>query len=374
MEFFYAKHLETEFESTENLIEECLTHVVLGSRTVPAHLALQIRTKDKRTASSKVCDALTVALEQNQSSPELDQFCLESLDYLLPDAASITELVAILAPRGLASEKPTEHIKLLCTANPLRNTILQSTLPAVYRITTVDEVRKLAPALYQLHREKRDLIEMDSGETVSIVRLIIDQTYSKQAISPFLCKLAFDLDAKTNWSALAKFGVRNWFNTRSFNILAIATDSQRMVEEAARKVADAEYNGGRYLKLARILSREIQEIDRKTSIDYYFALQVRYNYSSKPVNVALEPKRWRKDKSALEVFAFCLTLFLESNSERITRDDTTGLKKIFLNVVNMLEETKSQRAAWYRSWMEGEASLLFGRRYIKRRVRYFVEE
>ena len=80
MEFFYAKHLETEFESTENLIEECLKYVVLGSRTVPAHLALQIRTKDKRTASSKVCDALKVALERDRSSSELVHFCSESLN------------------------------------------------------------------------------------------------------------------------------------------------------------------------------------------------------------------------------------------------------------------------------------------------------
>ena len=374
LEYFYAKHLETEFESTEDLIEECLKHVVLGLRTVPAHLALQIRTKDKRGASSKVCDALELAFENNPDNSALIDFCLDSLGYLLADAASISGLVAILAPKALASEKPTEQIKLLCTANPLRNTILRSALPAINGITTVDAVRKLTPALSQLHLDNSDLVEMASGEDVSIVRLIIDQTYSKQSRSPFLCKLAFDLDEKTNWKSLEKFGERIWVSSRSYDLLKIATDSRKMVEEASKSVADCEYDGGKYLKLARVLRRKIEEIGHKTPIDYFLIRHMRYRYPSQPVDIGFDPKNLRTSRSTLEVFAFCLTLFLETNSEKIARKDTSRLKTIFVDVVDALEQTESQRVAWYRSWMASETSLLFDRRYFNRRVRNFFGE
>ena len=198
MEFFYARHLETVYEATEDLIDECLRHVVEGSRTVPAHLALQIRTKDKRAASSKVCESLTGALRDENCSDELVDFCLDALGYILPEGTAIAEFVAELAPRALVINSRAAPVKLLCTPSLLREAILQSTIPAVRSISSVDSARKVAPALYQMHSRGSGLVEMEDDGTANVCEMVIRQTYSKQARSPFLCKLAFDLDCQVN--------------------------------------------------------------------------------------------------------------------------------------------------------------------------------
>ena len=48
LEFFFARHLEAKHESVEELIERIRLWLIEGDRTLPAHLALQVKSRDKR--------------------------------------------------------------------------------------------------------------------------------------------------------------------------------------------------------------------------------------------------------------------------------------------------------------------------------------
>lgn len=367
MEFFYAKHLETEFESTQNLVEECLKHIILGSRTVSAHLALQIRTKDKRGASSKVCESLDHALKMNAENSELIEFCVDALGYLLPDADSISALVSTLSPRALELKRSTAQVKLLCTVNPLRNAILQSILPSIGKVSTVDAIQNLAPALSKLYRDNSDLVELADGSVTSIIDLIFDQTYSSQGKSPYLCKLAFDLDANLNWKAIEKFGFRIWSNSRYYDSSMIFSDSQKMVKEASEFVADKNYIGNRYLRLAQILSRQFESNDK---VMYSEIIAIRYVRHGRPypvIEINVDPLTWRKNSLALETYAFSLTLFLEVSFDIISKDESESYRDVLYKLANALEETGSAMSGWLKSWFAGKTTIVVDPHYFNRR-------
>lgn len=373
MEFFYARHLETEYESTEDLVNECLRHVTVGSRTVSAHLALQIRTKDKRAASSRVCMVLVETLQDEENNAELLDFCLDALGYLLPDGASISALVRILAPRALQSEGPSEQIRLLCTANPLRNTILQNALPSLQRISTVNAVRKLVPALFQLHRDERDIVELVDGTSISMIELIVDQTYSKQSSSPFLNKLAFDLDARTNWRALAKFGFRIWWNGHTAGFPQIVGDSRRMIVEASKVISDEAYIGNRFYQLAQVLNDNVSAYDSNDQPGYFVAHRVRFGRTSRELKINLDPRGWRKDRSALEIFSVCLALFIEVHSDAIARAEMKKFGDALAHLIEALNQVGSPKATWLKAWVAGEITIIVDPRHGGRRENIFLE-
>ena len=288
LEFFYARQLETVYEGTEELIEECLEHIAEGSRTVPAHLALQIRTKDKRAASSKVCDALAKRLEAESCSTELLDFCLDALGYLLPDGLTLSEFVRQLAPQALASDGQSAQVKLLCTASPLRDAILQSALPALLAVKSVDAVRKIAPALYQMKRSGDISLDLGRDQRESLFKVIVGQTYSKQARSPFLCKLAFDLEERVNWKSLEKFGFRIWASERGHGIQQLARDSRSMVEEVAKVLTGEGRKNSKYVRLARILYADHQRRKKALGLGGSLMQYVQYASKSRAADICLD--------------------------------------------------------------------------------------
>lgn len=111
MEYFYAKFLDTELEDTTTLINSCLEHVVAGQRTLPTHLALQIRTDNKRAASTKVAEALTNALNEHSENNELLDFCLDSLGYILPSGINYDSLFLHLQdPQSSQKIRPLQSV------------------------------------------------------------------------------------------------------------------------------------------------------------------------------------------------------------------------------------------------------------------------
>ena len=371
LEFFYAKHLETVYEGTEELIKECLEHVVEGSRTVPAHLALQIRTKDKRAASSVVCDALTRRLREESISAELVDFCLDALGYLLPDGSRLSKFVAVLTPRALASDDHSAQVKLLCTPSPLRDSILQSALPALRTVRSVDEVRKLAPALYQMKRSGSDSVEIEGGVEEGLCEIVVSQTYSRQARSPFLCKLAFDLDAAVNWEALQKFGFRIWAGERAHSIQQLVRDSRLMVEEVARVLAGDNEGGRKYHELAKILYADYNKRRKKRELGLSLVQHARYASGSRAADICVDAADLPLSKNDLELFAFALILFLELNGDESGVQDLARYRELVVGVGRAMQECGSSNTSWLRSWMAGDIRIVGDPRYIGRRSDMF---
>ena len=371
LEFFYARHLETVYEGTDDLIEECLQHVAEGSRTVPAHLALQIRTKDKRAASSKVCDALKRHLEGENCSTELVDFCLDALGYLLPDGRALAEFVRQLAPRALESDGQSAQVKLLCTASPLREAILQSALPALRKVQSVDAVRKIAPALYQLQRGGRASVDVGREQRESLSKLIVDQTYSKQARSPFLCKLAFDLDVAVNWQGLEKFGFRIWTSERGHGIQQLVGDSRRMVEEVGRVLVGEGKKEHKYFRLAKILYLDHQTQNRDLGVGMAFMQYVRYAPRSRAAEIHFDAGVLPRTKKELELFAFALILFLELNGEEREAVDLVRYKELLIGVGQGLKKSGSAKTNWLKSWLAGDVWIVADPRYVGKRSDIF---
>ena len=371
LEFFYAKQLETEYEGTKELIEECLKHVEEGSRTVPAHLALQIRTKDKRAASSKVCESLTRSLEAENCSMELVDFCLDALGYLLPDGSTLSKFVAQLAPRALTMDDPSAQVKLLCTVSPLRDSILQSALPALREIKSVAAIRKVAPALYQMHWTDNKAIEVGGGRRETLHKLLISQTYPKQSTSPFLCKLAFDLDAKVNWKALRKFGFRLWAGERAHNIRQLVRDSRRMVEEVASVLPNSGRKETKYYRLAQILYTYHHEQKEDLGLGIALMRYVRYASRTRRANICLKAGALPLATEDLDLFAFSLVLFLELNGDESQTEDLAHYRDLVTDVGRALRECGSSKSSWLRSWIAGDISIVGDSRYVGRRSDIF---
>ncbi len=375
MEFFFARHLETVFESTDELISECAGQVLNDSRTVPSHLALQIRTKDKRIASTKVCDQLANILVDGEVTSDFINFCLEALGYLLPDARSMLRFVDALAPLTLKLGDVSAQIKLLCNDSPMRMTILEGALTTLQSVSDVDQVRTLAPALYRMRRSGGQHIERSEGGAIDVISMIVDRTYPKQSTSPFLCKLAFDLDAKTNWTAIEKFGFRVWTNSRSMGISRFAMDSRKMLAASSINLRSGEDEKGKYFRLATIIRKKYNELKGQKLFDYYYSGNVFVHDSvDEFMEVHLDPSGWREDKEALELFAFCLALFLETNLEGMKEHDLKRFKAAFVNLVDELESIESDKAEWYAQWIKGENALIVRQRYMTRKMRRFWEE
>jgi len=266
MEFFYAKYLDTVYEDTSLLIENCIKHVAEGRRTLPTHLALQIRTKNKRAASSKVAELLTLILRDSNGSQELLYFCLDTLGYILPSADELSQFVSVLSDNSMKSNNPLTHLRLLCSQNPLRNSILQICSKDLEKVSNVGQIRALAPALYRMSREGLSAYTDANGSKIDVVKPLLDRNYSKQPSSPYVCKLAFDLDCKVNLDAAGKFGIRLWNNnnTDPSHYLRLLFDSQAILVEASRKVLYADAHTGKHYELARAVYQSFLQIQKIT--------------------------------------------------------------------------------------------------------------
>lgn len=358
MEFFYAKYLDTVYEDTSLLISNCIGPIIEGRRTLPTHLALQIRTKNKRAASSKVADFLTGALEDNRDSGELLEFCLDTLGYILPTANEMSKFVTVLSELAMSSKNPSAPLKLLCTQNPLRNSILQLCEPQLDKIATVDQVRHVASAFYRMDKEGTNIITNSSGFEIDLSEKVLNRLFSKQSSSPYLCKLAFDLDSKVNWGSATKFGVRLWYNTQMdpSQFSRLLHDSQMMLEDSARYIVDADSHTGKYLKLARAVypsffERSTQRHSRR------FMRHYMTKYSEGTVDYSTDFESWREDVVAQEIYAFALVLYAETHTDFLNPEALEKIKGTVSNLSDALDSSQSSLGQWCRVWLDGGRTL-----------------
>ncbi|UWQ59339.1 NACHT domain-containing protein [Leisingera caerulea] len=360
MEYFYAKFLDTEFEDTTSLVNSCLEHVLAGQRTLPTHLALQIRTNNKRAASTKVAEALTIALKKHPRNNELLDFSLDSLGYILPNGDQLRQLVSTLAEPAIFSRDSSAPIRLLCTQNPLRNNILNISFEQLGQVKTVDQLRGLEAAFQKMRREQTSQMTDQKGKTIDIVDKVIERMRSKQAASPYVCKLAFDLDSKVNWNAARKFGIRLWINAQSElgHLMRLLHDSRAMLKDASKFVLDADAHTGKHLKLARAIYPTFMRAGDKSYLDLFYLRHYRHETLLENVDYSTDLTAWREDSDALEIFAFTLMLYAETHFELLDQERRKKVASTISNICDALDGVNSTHVEYCRAWLRDEKTLV----------------
>lgn len=359
LEYFYAKHLEAKFEITEKLVASCLPHVSNGRRTLSTHLALQIRCKDKRTASSKVAVSLSLALKQGSPSEELVDFCVDTLEYLLPEASSLESFIGVLSPVVFKSENPFLSVKLLDTNSPLRSQILGRIEPELLRIRTVKEISRLSFGLHSLAMVDEAVTEPDLGR--SIVFKLMTKIFAKQRVSPFLTNIAFRLDTEVDYAAAAEFGLRFWFNSSSseYWISYLSDDCKWMLEASLLALSGEDMQSDKYFLLGRAVYRK--GIEQAGS---YSLTESLYRRDAALTN---DFATWRPDPSAwgdktelVEQAAFCMVLFLEICANGLPPDALSRWTAIHTRLTGRLTDLGSAQSEWHQKWLTGENGLIRG--------------
>lgn len=372
MEYFYAKFLDTEFEDTKELVNSCLEHVVVGQRTLPTHLALQIRTNNKRPASTKVAEALTAALDVYPHNKELLDFCLDSLGYILPNGEQLHRLVYAIAQPAIFSSDPTASIRLLCTQNPLRNSILNICSEHLDKVRTVEHLTNLEAAFHQMRQDKTSHMSDRDGNEIDIVERVLERMYPKQAASPYACKLAFDLDARVNWNAARKFGIRLWENSQSEtkHLMRIIRDSREMLKEASRNAVDADAHTGKYLKLARAVYPPLLKNSDGEHLNPFFFRHYRFESFLEYVDFSVDLSAWREDTDALETFAFSLMLYAETHIDLFDSENRKKVTSTIFNLCDALEGVDSDYTQYCKAWLNNELTLVMHPEILENHVRY----
>lgn len=375
MEYFYAKFLDTEFEDTTTLVNSCLEHVVAGQRTLPTHLALQIRTNNKRAASTKVAEALTTALNMHPRNNELLDFCLDSLGYILPSGDQLRQFVSALAEPAIFSKDQSAPIRLLCTQSPLRNNILNICSEQLSRVKTVEHVTGLEAAFRRMRREQSFEMTDKVGDAIDVVDRVIERLHRKQAASPYVCKLAFDLDGRVNWNAARKFGIRLWENTKTdpSHLMRLVNDSREMLKDASKFVVDADAHTGKYLKLVRAIYPTFLKDGDETHFDLFYLRHYRIENVMENVDYSTDLTAWREDADALELFAFSLMLYAETHIEFFDTQSRKKLSSTISNLCDALDGVKSAHAPYCRAWLKGERSVVLHSESLRHDHRYSWE-
>lgn len=367
MEYFYAKYLDTEYEDTSTLVTSCLEHVIEGRRTLPTHLALQIRTNNKRAASSKVADALTDALNANPNNAELLDFCLDSLGYILPKAEELSRFVSALARPALFSRDPSTSVQLLCTESPLRNSILNIAIEHLDNIKSVDQVRFLEAAFQRMHNLETNTVTNAAGETVNISGQVMNRLFTKQSSSPYVCKLAFDLDCKVNWNAARRFGDRLWNNSKTdpSHFFRLFRDSQMMLEAASRFVVDADAPNDKYLKLARAVYPTFFNDTNNAYFDPFYMRHYRIDAMHRMIDFSIDLSSWREDCDAQEIYAFTLMLYAETHIEFLQPPSREKLNSTLSDLADSLDSLNSTVGVWCRAWLNEQKTLVLHPEHLR---------
>lgn len=358
LEFFYARYLETSFESTDDLVDRCLEYVRGGTRTIPAHLALQIRTKDKRIAATTVATKLTSSInDTGHYNHELTRFSVESLDYILPNALALHELASAISQKIFKNGNASTIERFLCTGSPMRSTILQGSIDALRMVNTVNIIRRVSPSLRRLNKEDRSSFCKDDGEYISIDDLVLDQSFGKQMSSPFLCKLAFDLDNNINWNAIKKHNFRLWGSSGA-DLRYLIDDSIQIVIAVRNKIENSDESFNKYLLLGEILR---DAINMSVRISANSDIRIRY-YAQFERIVFLEALGkcivFEINQKDTELLAVASILHLEVTGFFHEREEILTIHNILTNIKSKLADRHSIFYNWLDEWMRNERYLL----------------
>ncbi|MCJ7997890.1 NACHT domain-containing protein [Rhizobium cremeum] len=214
MEYFYAKYIEAKNENTSDIFTSVLPSILLGQRTVPAHLAFQMRSKDNRLASTKIARLMSEAIKQHGSN-QLVEFSAQAARYLLPTADELDEWIGAICSKALDANAVAPLIVLFSNDGPLNMPIRLKVCASLSSIGDVSKLAKFRP-LFSTMRSVLASEEIVRSELQSELDKALSENFAKMQIrSPFVTKLFFDLGLPYDVSAASKHGLRLWANNKS---------------------------------------------------------------------------------------------------------------------------------------------------------------
>lgn len=357
LEYFYAKYLESSYEDTLTLTESSLTHVINGGRSLPTHLALQIRTEDNRRAAAKVTAKLTSLLNENFGQLNLVVFCLESLGYLAPTADTFVPFIQELCRNVIRTRNPDLAIKLICSNNPQRNTIIDICTEEFDSLKKLEDMQILIPSLYILHRNIR-ASEVESHDLNNkkdeFIQIIVDKFIRRQSQSPFIWKTCFDLDAAVDYKYAEKFGLRIWDNSHTTppDIIRMYRDVRSMMDESSLRIGNMDVEEGKYFKLAFAIRKEVKNIwiISHMSSNSFFRYQIE-KYRDFDVRVNTDFSSWVSDSELISTHAFCLITYAEICWPIMNDRTKQNLLSSFDYILNDCDEIDNSLKIHLREWL-----------------------
>lgn len=207
LEFFYARHLETRYESVETLIKAILQTVEDGSRSVSAHLSLQMKCKDKRTISTKAAVALSEFLEATPLQSGL-HFCVDTIEYLLPSADVLRRYVRAIALRTITQSNGQALVRILSSKSPLNETVFSSALDAIGEIASIAKLKALNGVFEYVCSDEQDARLVGFRQILN--ETVIKRVSREQARSAYALRLVFSMGGEVDWNAARSHGSRFW--------------------------------------------------------------------------------------------------------------------------------------------------------------------
>ena len=250
LEYFFARHIESKYEITEELVAGLADWIKSGEKTLPCHLAIQLRVKDKRDASGKAAVALVNTLEAIPVY-RVAEFSANAVDYLLPYAEDLKLLADKVGRASLDNGWSKPIVVLLDSKNPLSEVYLTdligelASLNKVAHFKTFSELidyfagprfRECHPSLYE---------KLINGWALAFEKLLNR--------SPYASKVWFDLTGRISSSAIKKHGVKIWgdLGAESKRIDSRISDAERMLSALEADASGAKVNSCKhYLQLA----------------------------------------------------------------------------------------------------------------------------
>jgi len=253
LEFFYAQSLDARFEVTEDLLNDLLPYIREGQRTLPAHLSLQMRARDKRAVSDRIAKYLTTAAK----NVSVLRFCSETLEYLTPNGEALLEYVRHLTKLAVQVKDNRSLLHIVGTENPLRSVIFSAFADEFVKIGSVEKLAFFSPVLDSLARVSGFATKAATPELAASMQRITGAFWTWQRRSPFVARWIFDCTGSPDWDVVRAFNLRLWTNKwakgRSEGLLA---DSAQMLSELASHASGWPLGELAYAKLALEIAEE----------------------------------------------------------------------------------------------------------------------
>ncbi|MER9459261.1 NACHT domain-containing protein [Mesorhizobium sp. M0387] len=247
LEFFYAQSLDARFEVTEALLDDLLPYIREGQRTLPAHLSLQMRARDKRAVSDRIARHLTEA----KKNVNVLRFCSDTLEYLTPNGEALVNYVRHLTSVAMKVGDDMSLLHIVGTENPLRNVIFSAFADEFIKTKNVEQLAGFSPVLDGLARISGYSTKALPQELLPSITKISDAFRSWQIRSPFVLRWIFDCTGDPDWDLARSFNLRLWTSkwTKNRNEGALF-DGVQMLSEISSHADGWPLETLRYAKLA----------------------------------------------------------------------------------------------------------------------------
>lgn len=359
LEYFYARHLDEKFETVDNLIQAIVPHA--SDWNVPGHLALQVKTREKRESAGKAANALSaiVAASSKEEGGGATRFAAQATEYLQPTHTEMLGLVRNIASK-VSGEGASETLSsLLRSESALRQPVLVGLGEGLAMRLHKSGLYSIGPFIDELVAYRADAylgrLERLSRNDVDIILAAgLDKALSAtEAERPYSAKLRFDLTGEIDQDAVEKFGLRLWFSSirpggrtdlrgHDFPLMAYETVQTLAKETSA--------NARNYAKLADMVAPVAVEQAGTLS----FGPKASSGEAKELLNrVGIPASLARGPSNLVRAAAVSLIGCLEAVEDRPTIDVSPFISSAIANLTG----TDDSTAQFLRRWAAGRISL-----------------